>query len=144
MGSRLPPPTLRISPDMKITFISHAALLIETDGITILSDPWWNGPSFGEQWWNYPIPAVEQVMGRKIDYIYISHGHNDHLHVQTLQTRAREAVVLVSASNHLAELPRQLGFTVREIRPDEEVALTQRVRARLMPTHSGDSLLAIA
>jgi hypothetical protein len=129
---------------MKITFISHAALLIETEGIAILSDPWWNGPSFAQQWWNYPRPAVEQLVGRKIDYIYISHGHNDHLHPETLQTLCRDAVVLVSASSHLAELPRELGFAVREIAPNEEAALTKRVRVRLMPTHSGDTLLAVS
>jgi L-ascorbate metabolism protein UlaG (beta-lactamase superfamily) len=118
--------------------------LIEPDGITILSDPWRNGPSFAEQWWNYPQPAVEQIERRKIDYICLSHGHNDHLHPETLQTLSRDAVVLVSAACHLAELPRELGFTVREIAPDEELALTERVRVRVMPTHSTDTLLAVS
>jgi L-ascorbate metabolism protein UlaG (beta-lactamase superfamily) len=129
---------------MKITFISHAALLIETGGITILTDPWWEGPSFAEQWWNYPRPAAAALEGRKVDYIYISHGHNDHLHPATLAKLSRDATVLVSSECFLAELPRELGFTVREIKPDEEVALQGGVRVRIMPTHSSDTLLAVA
>jgi len=31
----------------RITFIGHASLLIEANGLSIVSDPWWNGLCFG-------------------------------------------------------------------------------------------------
>lgn len=129
---------------MKITFLSHAALVIETDGITILTDPWWVGPSFGEQWWNYPRSAGAELAGRKIDFIYISHGHNDHLHPETLATLNRDATVIVATGHWLEHVPKELGFKVREVGPDEEITLSHNVRARIMPTHSGDTLLAVS
>lgn len=129
---------------MKITFIGHASILIETDGITILSDPWWSGPCFGGQWWNYPPPAVAAVEGRKLDFIYVSHGHHDHLHPGTLRLLPRDAVVLVSSTGDLAPSVRELGFQVREIGPDEEAQLSRNARARLMPTQHGDTLLCVA
>ena len=39
---------------MKISFVGHASILVEANGIGILSDPWWQGPCFGVQWWIYP------------------------------------------------------------------------------------------
>lgn len=128
---------------MRITFISHASILIETRGITILSDPWWRGPCFGAQWWNYPAPAIGALDGKRIDYIYVSHGHHDHLHPGTLKTLPRSAIVLVSATGDLAPSIRELGFDVREIGPDENARLADQLHARILPTHHGDTLLAI-
>ena len=42
--------------EMRITFIGQASLLIEANRLNIVSDPWWNGPCFGAQWWPYPMP----------------------------------------------------------------------------------------
>jgi L-ascorbate metabolism protein UlaG (beta-lactamase superfamily) len=70
---------------MKVTFIGHASILIEANGVRILSDPWWNGPCFGAQWWLYPDAFLAAVEERPIDYIYISHGHHDHFHPPTLR-----------------------------------------------------------
>jgi hypothetical protein len=65
---------------MRITFIGHASLLIEANGLSIVSDPWWNGPCFGAQWWPHPMPHVEAVRDRRVDYVYVSHGHHDQGH----------------------------------------------------------------
>lgn len=129
---------------MKITLIGHASMLVETAGVTVLTDPWWNGPSFGEQWWGYPRPRPQAIEGKRIDYIYLSHGHHDHCHFDTLGMLPRDAKVLVSSTGDLAGGVRDLGFTVIEVQPDEEVALSERVRIRLIPTHNDDTLLALA
>src|SRR5215470_7327590 len=62
-GSRVHP--LKGAEEMRITFIGHASLLIEANGLSIVSDPWWNGPCFGAQWWPYPLPHVEAVRDRR-------------------------------------------------------------------------------
>jgi hypothetical protein len=129
---------------MQVTFIGHASLLIETQGLTILTDPWWNGPSFGEQWWNYPTPVPGILAGKKLDYIYISHGHHDHLNPDTLSTLSRDATVLVSSAADLATGVREMGFKVETLAPDEEKQLSDRVRVRVIPTHSDDTLLVVA
>lgn len=129
---------------MKITLIGHAAILIDIDGMTILSDPWWRGPCFGAQWWNYPLPHLASIEGRHIDYIYISHGHHDHFHPGTLATLPKTAKVLVSADIGLAASVRELGFEVIEIGSNEAVTLAgSRVTCRIMRTHVDDTLLGI-
>lgn len=97
---------------MKITFIGHASILADANGLTILSDPWWRGPCFGAQWWPYPLPRVDAIENRRLDYVYISHGHHDHLHPGTLATLDKRAKVLMSARLDLAAGIRALGFEV--------------------------------
>jgi len=128
---------------MKITFIGHASVLIEANGLKILSDPWWHGPCFGAQWWNYPAPHVAAVDTQGIDYIYISHGHHDHYHPGTLRTFARSTRILVSSRIDLAESIREHGFEVMEVDDDEVRDLGQGVYCRIMETHAEDTLMVI-
>ena len=39
---------------MKITYLTHASLLIEAGGKRILTDPWLVGPSWGGSLWHFP------------------------------------------------------------------------------------------
>src|SRR5215813_877717 len=128
---------------MRITFIGHASILIEAAGTTILSDPWWNGPCFGAQWWPYPKPYVEAAENRRIDYVYVSHGHHDHLHPPTLKG-FHGAKVLVRAGSELADGIRGLGLQVVECTADADTELAPDVRCRVMETYADDTLMALS
>jgi hypothetical protein len=128
---------------MKVTFVGHASLLVEANRVSILSDPWWRGPCFGAQWWNYPEPFVRPLEGRRVDYIYVSHGHHDHFHPATLNTLNRDAKVLVSAQTGLAPAIRDLGFEVIEVPDTQAVALGDGVSCRIMETCGSDTLMTI-
>lgn len=134
---------LESGTDMRVTLVGHAAILIETKGLRILSDPWWEGPCFGTQWWIYPRPHLTGIADGPLDYVYISHGHHDHLHLGTLRRLAVGAKLLVSAEGGLAPYLRERGFPVIEIGGDEEHGLGQGVYCRLMPTCNDDTLLAV-
>ena len=128
---------------MKITYIGHASILIEAGGITILSDPWWRGPCFGAQWWIYPAPFLEGLKDIRVDYIYISHGHHDHFHPGTLKTFGRDIKILVSNQTGIADAVRDLGFEVIGFEGQQEIALNDTVRVRIIPTHNDDTLMTI-
>jgi Beta-lactamase superfamily domain len=128
---------------MKITFIGHAALLIEVDGLRILSDPWWQGPCFGNQWWLYPKPYLECLNGSPVDYIYISHGHPDHFHRGTLRRFPRKTKVITSREGRLAPALQDMDLEVIQLDADEVHDLGNDVACRVMPTHGGDSLMII-
>src|SRR3954464_12386838 len=55
---------------MKFTFYGHASFSIEVTGKTILFDPFIT-----------PNPAAKNIdiNGLKADYIFLSHGHGDHI-----------------------------------------------------------------
>ena len=63
---------------MKVTFLGHAGLFLETDYGSILCDPWFN-PAFFASW--FPFPDNGEIDKAKIGrptYLYISHLHYDH------------------------------------------------------------------
>lgn len=129
---------------MKVTFIGHASILVETGGISILSDPWWRAPCFGAQWWNYPEADLRPLENRKVDYVYISHGHHDHLHPGTLRTLGYSPTFLVSARIDVAPALRDLGYDVIEIGDDQPLSLgSSGVAVRIMETYGSDTLMTI-
>ncbi len=70
--------------NVKISYISHCCLLIEIGEIRILTDPWIVGPCWGGNLWLYPPAKIAPEEIHSIDYIYISHAHEDHLQAETL------------------------------------------------------------
>jgi hypothetical protein len=70
---------------MKVTYITHACVLLELDNLKILTDPWLVGPCWGGNLWHYPIHKYSPKNLPKPDIIYFSHGHDDHYHVDTIE-----------------------------------------------------------
>ncbi len=128
---------------MRITFIGHASILIEAKGVRILSDPWWNGPCFGAQWWPYPLARLEALEDSRVDYVYISHGHHDHLHPPTLRL-FRGAKILIAEGSELLAALRGLGFEIIEVGSVQETELQNGLRCRIIETHADDTLFAIS
>ncbi|MBK9156058.1 MAG: MBL fold metallo-hydrolase [Chloracidobacterium sp.] len=77
---------------MRIEYICHACLLIETEDLRIATDPWFDGPAFCGQWHVFPKPVNTEKLNAA-DTILISHGHEDHLHENTLRSLPKTARV---------------------------------------------------
>ena len=129
---------------MQITYLGHASILIEAGGLRILSDPWWRGPCFGAQWWIYPEPYLDPVLGKKLDYIYISHGHEDHFHPGTLKTLDRSVRVLAARGTDLVKEVRSIGFEVLEVDAKVASQLGGGVQCRIVPTLGGDTFMTLS
>ena len=69
---------------MKITYLTHASLLIEINKLKIVTDPWLIGPSWGGSLWHFPVHKYKPSNLPKPDIIYFSHGHDDHFHEETI------------------------------------------------------------
>jgi L-ascorbate metabolism protein UlaG (beta-lactamase superfamily) len=80
---------------MQIRAIGHAGVAIHASGQHLLCDPWWNGPAYVGQWQQWPPPRVEPQDRDSVQWIYISHGHEDHLHLPTLRTINKDATLVI-------------------------------------------------
>ena len=69
---------------MRIHYVCHACLLIETGDAKLATDPWFEGPAYCGQWHVFPRPVETQMLDQA-QAIIISHAHEDHLHEPTLQ-----------------------------------------------------------
>ncbi len=89
-----PPPPKRVEGGrLRVTFINHATVLIQMDGVNILTDPIyserpsplaWAGPR------RVRPPGIRFEDLPPIDAVLVSHAHYDHLDVPTLQRLVRE------------------------------------------------------
>lgn len=70
---------------MKIEYINHSCLLISINGQKILTDPWLSGPTWAENLWLFPKAKHKPSYYKDVDLIYFSHGHEDHLHKQSIK-----------------------------------------------------------
>ena len=66
-----------------IKFINHASMVIESENIKLLSDPWYFGNAFHEGWSLIYENEKEEIleMLETITHIWISHEHPDHLSI---------------------------------------------------------------
>jgi N-acyl-phosphatidylethanolamine-hydrolysing phospholipase D len=97
-----------------VTWVGHATLLVQMDGVTFLTDPIWSDTaspvSFaGPRRFVPPGIALENLP--PIDFVVVSHSHYDHLDLASLTAlaeRSKETRFLVPLGN--AELLREHGI----------------------------------
>lgn len=133
---------------MPLTLLAQASLLLETRGVRILCDPWFEGRVYGDAWELCPPPAALPDLSG-VDAIYLSHAHPDHFHAPTL-CRLRPVVgddvpVLVPRLIFptLRDGLRELGFrNVVELAPGRERAF-KGLRLFCQQFRFNDSLLVV-
>lgn len=85
---------------LRATWLGHSTVLLEMDGLTILTDPVWGqraspfsfvGPKRFQ-----PVPVGLGALP-KIDLVLVSHDHYDHLDHPTIKALARTAVPFVTS-----------------------------------------------
>ena len=116
---------------MRFQILSHAGLLVEGSGVSLVSDPWLVGATYWRSWWNYPPVSRELVASLRPDYIYVTHVHWDHFQGPSLRKFPKSTPILVPRG-HYDRMRRDLeamGFTtVRELRHGETVDLAPGFR----------------
>lgn len=80
-----------LSMTATVTFVGHATLLIEINGIRILTDPLLRR-FIGHLRRQVPVPEPD---GWQLDAVLISHLHGDHLDLQSLKLLGRDAPLIV-------------------------------------------------
>ena len=94
-------PAARVAGErMVVTWIGHATVLVQTDGLNILTDPVWSertGP-FGRGPRRVAAPGVRFDDLPRIDLVLLSHNHYDHLDLPTLKRLwARDRPALITS-----------------------------------------------
>jgi L-ascorbate metabolism protein UlaG (beta-lactamase superfamily) len=74
---------------MRITYIGHATLLIELDGVRLLTDPNFD-PKLGRFLPRVSAPGVPLANLGVLDAMLLTHAHADHLSFETLDALPRD------------------------------------------------------
>ncbi|MGB4135558.1 MAG: Rieske 2Fe-2S domain-containing protein [Microbacterium sp.] len=138
---------------MRITGLGHAGMLIETTGGSILCDPVL-GPSFFGSW--FPFPDNRgldwEAIGRKADFLYISHRHRDHFDPRLLEryvSKDIEVLLPEYVTDDLEVDIRALGYENITYAPAGEVIERDDLKIMITPLRApsdgpiGDSSLSV-
>jgi L-ascorbate metabolism protein UlaG (beta-lactamase superfamily) len=77
---------------MRLTFVGHSTVLIELDGLRILTDPLLRGRFVHVR---RRVPPVNPALVADVDVVLVSHCHHDHLDRPSLRKVGRNATVVV-------------------------------------------------
>lgn len=121
---------------MRATWVGHATVLVQANGLNILTDPIWSevaGPFGLAGPRRTAPPAIDFDKLPKIDLVLISHNHYDHLDLPTLkQLWARDKPAIITSLGNDTIL-RSAGIEARgldwgeraELRPGVEVIVNR-------------------
>ena len=117
----------------RLTYIGHGSVLIEMDGVRLLTDPVlrrWIGPLLRRG----PLPGAEAT--RDLDAVLITHLHPDHLDAASLRLLASDPLIVVPADG--AAYLRERGFKhVVGVTRGQEIAVGALLVAATEANHSG-------
>ena len=87
------PPKRVAGQDLRVSYIGHASVLVQTRSLNILVDPVWSQRASPVRWAgprrvNAPGVAIENLP--PIDAVLVSHNHYDHLDLSTLSRIVRD------------------------------------------------------
>ena len=94
---------------MQFQILSHAGLLVQGSGKTLLFDPWLVGSTYWRSWWNYPPVERDLVESLHPDFIYLTHIHWDHFQGTSLRRFPRETPIIIPMDTN----PRLRGDLVK-------------------------------
>ncbi len=130
--------------DLRITWLGHSTMLIESGAITLLTDPVFGDRvspvSFAGPRRFHPVPATIAQLP-KLDAILVSHDHLDHLCKPSMRELAKLRVPVVTSLGVGAHLERYGIETIIELDGWEQHAFGD-LRFSAVPAHhfSGRSL----
>ena len=134
---------------MKVTFVADSTFIFEHAGVRMLTDPWIGTTIYGGAWRQFPPPVIEPSDVGRLDYIFISHIHEDHCDAQTIAALDRNATVLLMdrKPNFVESFLRRHQFSFREIKkipPFQKTTLTPDLAVEIIdadPAHALNHLI---
>lgn len=102
---------------MKLTNIGGATAILEHAGKRVLFDPWLDDGIFHGAWFHYPPLQVGIDQLGHLDYVYISHIHEDHCSAGTIRhiNPDAEIILMDRQPNLVARFLERHGFHFRKV-----------------------------
>jgi UDP-MurNAc hydroxylase len=115
---------------MRVTYFGQACTLIEVAGKRILTDPWLTEGAYFGSWFHTHLLAdagiTPQTIPKAIDYLFLSHEHEDHLDPDTLRHFPADIPIVICKfqTPKFRKYLTRLGLrNIRELNSGEPLAL---------------------
>jgi L-ascorbate metabolism protein UlaG (beta-lactamase superfamily) len=131
------PPQRVMGSALRVTWVNHSTLLVQTEGLNILTDPIWSARCSPVQWAGpkrHHAPGVRFEDLPPIDVVLISHNHYDHMDESTLARLAREhRPRMFMGLGNSAFIERQLDYEATDLDWWQSAELAPGVRLHAVP-----------
>jgi L-ascorbate metabolism protein UlaG (beta-lactamase superfamily) len=119
-----------------ITYVGHATVLVELDGVRFLTDPVLRD-RIAYIWRIAPSPPADTVEG--LDAVLLSHAHHDHLDIPSLQ-RVPSDVPVIAPPGCAKVIRQRTGHEVIEAVPGTRVPVGETEVLAISAEHEGRRL----
>jgi hypothetical protein len=132
---------------MKLGFetAGNAVLVCHDRKPVLVTDPWITGSAYFGSWGlSHEIP-LEVMDGIQLaEYVWISHGHPDHLSSKSIDLLAGKKILLPDhVGGLIAEGMRERGLDVQVMKNQRWYQLSENIRALCIADYSQDAILLI-
>jgi L-ascorbate metabolism protein UlaG (beta-lactamase superfamily) len=131
-------PPARVETGIRVSFVGHASLLVQAGGLNILIDPVWSeraspGLGLGPKRVRGPGIAFDDLP--KVDVLLITHGHYDHLDVDTIARlhRRDQPRIIAPLGNDATILQSVPAANVAALDWHDRAVLTDKIAVTLVP-----------
>jgi L-ascorbate metabolism protein UlaG (beta-lactamase superfamily) len=135
------PPARVDGAALRVSFVGHATVLLQTQGLNILTDPVWSERTSPFQFAGpkrVRAPGIVFAQLPKIDVVLVSHNHYDHLDVATLrQLIARDNPLIITPLGNDAIIGGGGRFAVLDW--DQSVTVSPALRVEAEPVQHWSS-----
>ena len=133
------PPVEATHDGLKVTYIGHATMLVQTMGVNLLIDPVFSErcspfTSIGPKRARAPFVPLEKLP--KIDFVFVSHNHYDHLDQASLSwlARNRKPVFITPLGNGRLIAPCDDGCSIISLDWHQGTPLSDNLSLHVTPS----------
>lgn len=137
---------------MRVTYYGQACTLVQAGDLKILTDPWLTEGAYHGTWFHTHLLAdagvTPETFPKEIDYLFLSHEHQDHLDVASLKHFRHDIPILICrfANQKFRNFLQSLGFSnIRECNSGEPFLIGDDVFVTIFGTaeYTNDSAILI-
>src|SRR4030095_523681 len=137
---------------VRVSYFGQACTLIEVGGTKILTDPWLTEGAYFGTWFHTHLLADAGVtpdcFSKDVDYLFLSHEHEDHVDPETLRHFPPQVPVLICKfpTPRFRHYLESLGLrNIRDIASSQETNLASGVSVTIFGTaeYTNDAALLV-
>lgn len=131
--------------DLGFETIGNACLIFHDRGPVLATDPWLFGTAYFGSWrLSHEVPREQRENVARCKYVWLSHGHPDHLSLPSLETlRDKQILVPDHVGGRVARDLRGLGFAVTVLECGKWTTLGDRLRVASLANYNQDASLVV-
>lgn len=121
-----------------VTFINHSTILLQLEGLNILTDPIWSERASPFSWLGpkrVVLPGIKFEDLPPIDIVLVSHNHYDHMDIPTLRRLSEEhhPIFFVSKGNQTYLKSKGIHSKIHEMDWWDDCAISEQYHLHFVP-----------